>query len=115
MKLITTLKILFLVLIPSVSAQDINISDLPKKELFQALFERASSITRGFDYYNPSQKLSEEEIQYYIKYYTEFVTGRKMRIDVSGNTVNTELYNMDNGANTAEKVIQRLRLKLTQS
>src|SRR5262249_49577479 len=91
-------------------AGDCDIRGIDKADLVRALYRRARPRGDGWRRYNPSDSLSDAEVQavlndpdiYYLK-------GRVMKIDLTGNTVNTSLYNQENGIGRAEKIIADLR------
>ncbi|MFA6527532.1 MAG: hypothetical protein WCT20_03865 [Candidatus Babeliales bacterium] len=91
---------------------EVNITGLPKEELAKALFRNARPLGMGFLAFKPNEELSDKEAHIIATSYADYVHGRLMKIDISGDTVNTRLYNRDNGQNAAEKVIETLRAKL---
>jgi len=89
-----------------------DISDIDKYELVRALFEDARP--QGMGYLQQSNdRLSDFDIlQIEAKgWYVDYVHGRSMKIDISGPTFDTWLYNRDNGSNRAEEIVKKLRNK----
>ncbi len=86
----------------------VNISGLDKKVLLKALHSRSKPLSEGF-FLHSSAELSDKDAEDLSKGYLKGLRGRVMEIDISGDTVDTRLYNRANGPNAAEEVIQRLR------
>ena len=89
---------------------NIDISGLDKVVLLKALYERAKPLGSGFLQYTPAP-LSDEVAEKASKKYIDYLNGRVMKINISGDEVNTRLYNRDNGASAAEEVIQNIKDK----
>jgi len=104
----------------------IDIAGLDKAELFAALYNHAKPLGMGFMQYDPSP-LTKEAAQKLMEagddssrmfpgfakkgLYFDYVKGRPMKIDLSGDEMETHLYNRDQGDNAAEKIVARLRGK----
>ena len=58
----------------------------------------------GFSRYDPEQMTAEEGQKF------DYLNGRVMKIDLSGDELDTRLYNRDNGVDSAENVIRALRI-----
>jgi len=58
---------------------------------------------------NQDLPLKDEDIEFMTTKYMDYVHGKLMKIDISGDKVNTFLYNRDNGKNAAEDVIEQVR------
>ncbi len=106
-------KIIFSLLVMSqfaVAMDSVDISGLDKKSLLNALYQRAKPLGMGFLHYIPNEKLSDSDAEAILKGgYVDYLRGRVMKINLSGNSVNTRGYNRDNGPNAAEDVIEKLR------
>lgn len=74
--------------------------------LLQALFDRASPQGLGLLHFNPYHTLSIEEAKIIIIHNrgdVDYVKGRAMKVDVSGDTLNTRLFNRDITDQTLQK------------
>jgi hypothetical protein len=96
----------------AMDSSEVNISGLDKITLLQRLFDRAKPRGRGFEHHNPNNTLSPEAAQMIIENGNgeiDYLFGRVMKVHVAGDTLNTRLFNRDNGAGVAEQVVQNLR------
>ena len=61
--------------------------------------------------FEANDSLSDTEVSELLQnnYVDYFLRGKAVKVDLSDNTINTELYNKYNGENAAEKVIAKLR------
>ena len=96
------------------SILSVDITGLDKIQVLQALYLAAKPQGMGIvvDLMSGSSlTLTDKDIKGVIdnRYNIDYLKGRVMKIDLSGNTVDTYLYNRDNGYNAAEKVIASLR------
>lgn len=87
----------------------INISNLNKAEVLVALYNHAKVQGMGFlsQASEPMTVAKAEEILKKTKSF-DYLYGRVMKINLSGDELDTRLYNRDNGANAAENVLQGL-------
>ncbi len=89
-----------------------NIAGLDKAAVLAALYAVAKPRIEDHPAYTPgpmnagqaAQALAEKPLQYF-----DFVGGRFMKIDIHLETVDTFLFNRDNGEGAAEKAIAALR------
>lgn len=93
---------------------DINIKGLDKAELLQAL--HAASRPLGMGWLHEKGDLTIEEARQMIaaagKYlYFDYVTGRVMKVDLSGDTMSGRMYDRDNGEGACAAVVAKLRAK----
>lgn len=88
----------------------VDISNLNKAEILASLFNASRPLGMGF-MQNHCEAMSVEEAEELLKKATSFdyVRGRVMKINLSGNELRTGLYNRDNGQDAAERVIAKLR------
>ncbi len=89
-----------------IGLNEIDISNLDKAKVLQALYKGAKPQGLGYLHYklgplkyDDAKRLLEKKRNY------DYLSGRVLKIDLSGNTLNTRLYNRDNGENAAEKAI----------
>lgn len=94
----------------------IDISDLNKADVLQALYMNAKTQGMGRLHYIPGDRLSQSELAKYLSQgYIDYLKGRVMKIDLSGNTIDTRLYDRDNGPDAAERAIAQLRSQQTSA
>ena len=91
----------------------IDISKLDKVELLVALYNKARPLGLGILQFNPKE-MTMAEARKLLKNQTRFdyIYGRVMKIDISGNTLDPWLYDRDNGYGAAEEVVEGLEKKL---
>jgi hypothetical protein len=89
-----------------------NISGLNKAEVLAALYNGSKVQGRGF-LQATGKPMTTEEAETLLKEQTDFdyLHGKVMKIDLSGDEVATWLYNRDNGEGRAEAIVDKLRLK----
>jgi hypothetical protein len=87
----------------------ISIKGLDKAEVLQALYDRARTQGMGIFQYIPGP-LSKEEAQSLLQTssYFDYLKGRVMKIDMSGDEIDPRLYDRDNGEGAAEAAISKL-------
>lgn len=104
----------------------VNIAGLDKVELFAALYNHAQPLGMGFMQYDPTP-LTREEAEKLMargddatamfslgsrgRLYFDYVKGRPLKIDLTGDEMDTYLYNRDQGDGAAEAVVAALRNK----
>jgi hypothetical protein len=105
----------------------VNIAGLDKAELFAALYNHAKPLGMGFLHYDPTP-LTKEAAQSLMEagddssrmfpgmrsgrsLYFDYVKGRPLKIDLSGDEMDTYLYNRDQGNDAAERIVAELRAK----
>lgn len=103
----------------------ISIAGLSKAAILAALYNRARPGGMGFLHYDPTP-MTEEQAQEMIgrgddstamfgvrlhgdRIYFDYLKGRVMKVDLSGDELDTRLFNRDNGEGAAEEVIAELR------
>lgn len=90
----------------------ISIQGLDKAEVFKALYDNASPQGLGFLHFIPGN-LNIEEAREAVKEQTRFdyYRGRVMKVDISGDELETWLYDRDNGEGAAERALSSLQPK----
>ena len=84
--------------------------DLDKAEVLAALFNGARTQGAGFvQYSNTPMSALEARLLIERSTYFDYVQGRVMKIDLSGDSFDPWLYDRDNGQGAAERVINALR------
>ena len=87
-----------------------DISKLSKAKVLATLYNGSKPQGMGFLHFNPVG-MTEEQAQELLdsgQTYFDYVQGRVMKIDLSSNELNTDLYNRDNGEGAAEARISKL-------
>lgn len=97
------------ILIQCTFAMGMDISDLDKVQLVKALYDRAKVQGIGICQQRSGSLSDSEARKAMAKGYIDYLGGRVMKVDLSGDSLDTYLYNRDNGPQAAEKVIQQLR------
>lgn len=88
----------------------INIEGLDKGAVLAALYNNSQPLGMGILHYDPKEMTPEEgnsllkEQQYF-----DYLKGRVMKVDLSGDEFDSWLYNRDNGQGAAERVVDGLR------
>lgn len=88
---------------------DINISCLDKAEVLAALYNNARPQGLGFLHYTPEDMSTQEaeELLDEQKYF-DYLYGRVMKVNLTGSTFDSRLYDRDNGDGAALRAIQHL-------
>ena len=88
----------------------IDISKKDKAEVLAALYNASHPLGFGRLLYDPNP-MSIEEARMFLQETMEFdyLKGRVMKIDLTGNLLETSLYDRDNGEGAAEKVIENVK------
>ncbi len=86
-----------------------NIANLSKSKILAALYNNSQPLGLGFLHYD-AKPMTEKEAQELLKgnTYFDYLKGRVMKIDLSSDELQTDLYNRDNGPGRAEKIIKQI-------
>jgi hypothetical protein len=89
--------------------EKMNIKDRCKAQILAALYNNSKPLGMGFLHYK-EEIMTTEEAEKLLKNYSyfDYLHGRVMKIDLSGDELSTDLYNRDNGEGSAEKIINSL-------
>lgn len=90
----------------------INISKIPKAKVLAALFNHAKPLGLGLLHYIP-RDMDETEAQKILdsgQTYFDYHEGRLMKVDLSGDELDTRFYNRDNGEMAAENAISQIQI-----
>lgn len=93
------------------SNTEVSIAGLGKAEVLAALYNRAKPQGMGFLHYTP-EPMTAAEAQDILSdgwMYFDYLRGRVMKVDLSGDMLDTRLYDRDNGVGAAGEVIATLR------
>jgi len=93
-----------------VTMSKISIAGLDKAEVLAALYNAARPQGLGFLHYDPAP-MTREEAEALLRQtaYFDYVRGRVLKVDLSGDEFDSSLYDRDNGQDAAERVIAALR------
>jgi hypothetical protein len=89
-----------------------DISGLNKAEVLAALFNGSRQQGLGILDKRGAASMTTEHAQEVLDNsapYFDYLYGRVMKIDLSGDELRTASYNRDNGPDAAEKIIDKLR------
>lgn len=89
-------------------SEQISIKGLDKGAVVAALYNRARAQRMGFLHYSPEPMTPEEGAEYAGRY-IDYLSGRAMKVDVTGDNLDPTLYDRDNGQGAAARVIAELR------
>lgn len=89
---------------------EIDLTKLNKADVLTVLYNASKPQGMGFLHYNASL-MSTEEANDLLKVntYFDYLKGRVMKIDLSGDTLHPGLYDRDNGQGAAARAIDSLR------
>ena len=88
----------------------IDLTKYDKAEVLAALYNHAKPQGLGFLHFRP-EAMDKTEAAALLKDYTyfDYVAGRVMKVDLSGDELNPDLYDRDNGQGAAERAISTLK------
>jgi len=88
----------------------ISIVGLDKAEVLAALYNAARPQGLGFLHYDPAP-MTHQEAEALLRQttYFDYIKGRVLKVDLSGDEFDPSLYDRDNGQGAAERVIAALR------
>ena len=90
---------------------EIDISKLDKAAVLAALYDDARAQSLGLFHYTPGPMTRDEAAGLLEKCtYFDYLRGRVMKVDLSGDTLSTRLYDRDNGAGAAKAALERAGL-----
>jgi hypothetical protein len=88
---------------------NIDISKMNKCEVVAKLFNASKAQGMGFFQTGHNQKMSATEAEKHLDNagdgYFDYLNGRVMKVDVSGDELNPSLYDRDNGQGAAERAL----------
>jgi len=93
----------------------ISLKGCDRSEVLAALYNRARPVGLGLLHYTPDPMTVEEARRLLDTpgpHYFDYVKGRSLKIDLSGDTLNPDLYDRDNGSGAAREALAHL---LTES
>lgn len=89
--------------------EHIDIKDLDKAEVLAALYNNSKPLGMGFLHYDPNN-MTTEQAKELLKNQTNFdyLKGRVMKVNLSGESFNPWLYDRDNGKGAAARALASL-------
>lgn len=94
----------------------IDITGIDKATLVAALFNNSKPLGLGFFSAKNNSEMTKESAQKYLdkgQTYFDYLEGRVMKIDVSGNQMDPQMYDRDNGNGAANKVVEGIKKGLS--
>ncbi len=92
---------------------EINISELPKGEVLAALYNGSKPLGLGIFHFESAPMTATEADALLEKHtYFDYLKGRIMKVDLSGDTLDTRLYDRDLGQGACRRVIEHLKANL---
>ena len=87
----------------------IDISKMNKADVLAALYDRAQTQGLGLLHYTP-ENLAKEEAEALLEMgtYFDYLKGRVMKVELSGDELDPSLYDRDNGQGAAEAALSHL-------
>jgi hypothetical protein len=87
-----------------------NIKGLNKAEVLAALYNNSKQQGLGFLHIRGQKPITADEAAELLKEYTSFdyLHGRVMKVELSGDNLSTLLYDRDNGEGAAERALAPL-------
>lgn len=87
----------------------IDITGISKAAILAALYNNSKPQGMGFLAFDP-EEMSEKEAAKLLQKsnYFDYLNGRVMKVDLSGNELDPWLYDHDNGTGAAERAISHL-------
>lgn len=92
-----------------------DIAGMDKAEVLAALYNGSRQLGMGFLHQRGASGMTVDEAREILdatphKYF-DYLHGRVMKVDLSGDELRTALYNRDNGQGAAERIIEGLKEK----
>ena len=89
-----------------------DISKLDRAEVLAALYNASQPLGMGFMHFK-DEDMTREQAQAELdarkpRAYFDYLHGRVMKVDLSGDELGTRLYNRDNGEGAAERALASL-------
>ncbi len=90
----------------------VSLSGLDKAAVLAALYNGSQPQGMGFAQYDPNPMTIDQAkalLAKSIDAYFDYVKGRVMKVDLSGDELDPRLYDRDNGDGSAQRIIETLR------
>lgn len=91
----------------------IDIKDLDKAEVLAGLYNCSRPQGNGFLNSRSGTEMSRDQAARYLtqKQNFDYLNGRVMKVNLSGDSFDPRLYNRDNGTDAAERIVNAIRNK----
>lgn len=87
----------------------IDISNYDRADVLRVLYNNAKVQGMGFLQYEPGDMTYAEAVQYLAaRKYFDYLSGRVMKVDLSSDELDPQLYDRDNGDGAAQSAISVL-------
>lgn len=96
----------------------ISLKGLDKALVLAALYNSAKPQGLGFLHFTPEDMTvaqAQDVLLEHPRMYFDYVQGRVMKVDLSGDELDPRLYDRNNGEGAAQVVIERLRAAIEES
>ncbi len=90
--------------------ETVSIRGLNKADVLRALYDNARPLGMGFLHFTP-EPMSREEAEKLTsggRLYFDYVKGRVVKCDLSGDEMQTGIYDRDNGPGAAESAVAKV-------
>ena len=88
----------------------ISLKGLNKGTVLAALYNASHPLGLGFLHFDPNPMTTEEAESLLNKTtFFDYLKGRVMKVDLSGDDLDPRLYDRDNGQGAAERIIKSLK------
>lgn len=89
--------------------QKLDISKVSKARLLAALYNNSKPLGLGFLHYTPEHMTEEQAAELLQNQtYFDYLKGRVMKVDLSGDELYPGGYDMDNGDGACEKILRSI-------
>lgn len=89
---------------------EIDLTGLDKADVLVALYNASKPQGVGIWYFDPApMTVDEARVLLESSTYFDYIKGRIMKVDLSGDTLGVQWYDRDNGPGVAERVIATVR------
>jgi hypothetical protein len=97
-----------------IMSEEIDISKLDKAEVLAALYNNSRPLGLGMLHFYPADMTKDEAGKLLAEDtygYFDYLKGRVMKVDLTGQTLNPRMYDRDNGEGAAKRAIAHLYYK----
>lgn len=92
---------------------EVDIKGISKAKLLAALYNNSRSQGMGFMQYEPKDMTEQEaEALLAIRSYFDYLKGRVMKVELSGDTLDPWGYDRDNGEGAVAHIVNELRTQM---
>ena len=96
--------------VSATSPEQVDVTGLDKVEVLRALYARAKPLGMGFIHFVEGPlPLHEAQAAVRQQTYFDYLKGRVMKVDISGDSINPRPFDRDNGVGSAAAAIAELK------